>query len=258
MRTFAIVNMKGGVAKTTTACNMAYLLAKAGKKVLLIDNDIQGNASTFYEQRKTAGVPTIADVFRGEDIRAAIRPTKYENLFVVMGDMDLAVVNMELMARSKDDASPALILRKALESVAEEFDFTIIDCAPNMTPNVINAFLAATDVIVPMEIDGFSIDGLREVESRVLEARQSYNPDCKLAGVLITKFSARTKMDNEGLKFLREKTKFPVFQSVIHMSIKVKESVFAHVPVVKYAKKCRPAADYRAFMAEIVPNLGTK
>lgn len=257
MRTFAIVNMKGGVAKTTTACNMAYLMAKAGKKVLLIDNDIQGNASTFYEQRKTAGIPTIADIFRGADIRAAIQPTKYDNLFVVMGDMDLATVNMELMARQRTDVSPALILRTALESIADEFDFAIIDCAPNMTPNVINAFLAATDVIVPMEIDGFSIDGLREVESRVLEARNTYNPACKLTGVLITKFSARTKMDREGLEFLREKTKYPIFQSVIHMSVKVKESVFSHVPVVEYAKKCRPAADYKAFMTELVPNLGT-
>ena len=110
---------------------------------------------------------------------------------------------------------------------------------------------------VPMEIDGFSIDGLREVENRILEARQSYNPYCKLAGVLITKFSARTKMDRDGLAFLREKTKFPVFKSVIHMSVKVKESVFAHIPVVEYAKKCRSAVDYRNFIAEIVPNLGT-
>lgn len=259
MRVFAIVNMKGGVAKTTTACNMAYLLAEEGKRVLLVDNDIQGNASAFYEQRKTAGVPTIADVFRGADLRKAIRPTKYENLFVIMGDMDLASVNMELMARQRNDqgVSAALILKEALGSVADSFDFVIIDCAPNMTPNVINAFLAATDVIVPMEIDGFSIDGLREVENRILEARQSYNPDCKLAGVLITKFSARTKMDRDGLTFLREKTKFPVFKSVIHMSVKVKESVFAHIPVVEYAKKCRSAVDYRTFIAEIVPNLGT-
>lgn len=257
MKTFAIVNMKGGVAKTTTACNMAYLLADKGQRVLLVDNDIQGNASTFYEQRKTAGVPTIADVFRGVPLCDAIRPTKYKNLFVVMGDMDLASVNMELMAGRHAGGNSALILREALKSVADRFDFVIIDCAPNMTPNVINAFLAATDVIVPMEIDGFSIDGLREVESRVLEARQTYNPDCKLAGVLVTKFSARTKMDREGLAFLREKTKFPVFQSVIHMSVKVKESVFSHIPVVEYAKKCKPAADYRAFLSEIVPNLGT-
>ena len=259
MRTFAIVNMKGGVAKTTTACNMAYLLAALGKRVLLVDNDIQGNASTFFEQQKTAGVPTIADIFRGTNIREAIRKTKYENLFVIMGDMDLATVNMELMARQKagGGARSALILRKALAGVVCDFDYVIIDCAPNMTPNVINAFLAATDVIVPMEIDGFSIDGLREVEGRIREAHNSYNPDIKLAGVLITKFSARTKMDREGLEFLRSKTAFPVFNSVIHMSVKVKESVFQHTPVVEYAKKCRPAQDYRDFIVEIVPELGT-
>lgn len=256
MKIYAIVNMKGGVAKTTTACNMAYLMAKSGKRCLLIDNDIQGNASTFYGQRKTAGTPTIADVFRGADIRSAIRPTKYENLFVIMGDMDLATVNMELMARTRL-SNPVLILQQALKEIKHEFDYVIIDCAPNMTPNVINAFLAATDVIVPMEIDGFSIDGLQEVESRVLEARNTYNPACRLTGVLITKFSARAKMDREGLAFLREKTKFPIFDTVIHMSVKVKEAVFAHVPIVEYAKRCRPADDYRAFVAELVPSVGT-
>ena len=134
----------------------------------------------------------------------------------------------------------------------------IIDCAPNMTPNVINAFFAATDVIVPMEIDGFSIDGLQEVERRVMEAQSTHNPDIRLTGVLITKFNARTKMDKEGLAFLREKTNFPVFNAVINMSVKVKEAVFSHVPVVEYAKRSRPANDYRAFVAEVVPNLGTK
>ena len=255
MQTFAIVNMKGGVAKTTTACNMAYLLARHGKRVLLIDNDIQGNASAFYEQRKTVSTATVADVFRGACIRDAIRPTRYENLSVVMGDMDLATVNMELMARR--DPRAATILQEALEDIREDYDFVIIDCAPNMTPNVINAFLAATDVIVPLEIDGFSLDGLREVESRVLEARATGH-DVRLAGVLITKFNSRTKMDREGLQFLKKKTKFPIFHSVIHMSIKVKESVFQHQPVVEYAKRCRPAQAYRAFIAELVPNVGTE
>ena len=255
MRTFAIVNMKGGVGKTTTTCNMAYLLAQSGKRVLLIDNDIQGNASAFYEQRKTAGTVTVADVFRGAPIREAIRQTRYRNLSVVMGDMDLATVNMELMARR--DPRAATILQEALGDIRQEYDFAIIDCVPNMTPNVINAFLAATDVIVPLEIDGFSIDGLREVESRVLEARAAGH-DVRLTGVLVTKFNGRTKMDREGLQFLRTKTKFPVFHNVIHMSIKVKESVFQHKPVVEYARKCRPAQDYRAFVEELVPNLGTK
>ena len=258
MRTFAIVTMKGGVAKTTTACNMAYLLSNQGQRVLLIDNDIQGNASSFYKQTKMAGVATIADIFRGTDIHQAIRETEYPNLSIIMGDMDLATVNIELMARQKDGVSSALILKESLESVKANYDYVIIDCAPNMTPNVINAFFAATDVIVPMEIDGFSIDGLQEVERRVMEAQSTHNPDIRLTGVLITKFNARTKMDKEGLAFLREKTNFPVFNAVINMSVKVKEAVFSHVPVVEYAKRSRPANDYRAFVAEVVPNLGTK
>ena len=117
--------------------------------------------------------------------------------------------------------------------------------------------LAATGIIVPLEIDGFSIDGLREVESRVLEARAAGH-DVRLTGVLVTKFTSRTKMDREGLQFLRTKTNFPVFHNVIHMSIKVKESVFQHRPVVECARKCRPAQDYRAFVEELVPDLGTE
>lgn len=256
MRTFAIVNMKGGVAKTTTACNMAYLLAKQGKRVLLIDNDIQGNASSFFKQRKMAGQHTIADVFRGAAIKSAIKPTEYENLSVVMGDMDLATVNMELLADRQRAGRAVIILQEELQTVKDDFDFAIIDCAPNMTPNVINAFMAASDIIVPLEIDGFSIDGLREVETRILEANAAGHK-VRLAGVLVTKYNARTKMDREGLEFLRTKTKFPIFDHVIHMSVKVKESVFSHIPVVEYAKRCRPADDYRGFMQELVPNLGT-
>ena len=256
MRIISIVNMKGGVAKTTTAVNMAYLISKAGQNVLLIDNDIQGNASAFYECRKEAGMLTIADVFRGADMRAAIRRTKYDRLRVVAGDMDLARVNMELMAEKSADKM--LILRQALQNVGP-YDYVIIDCAPNMTPNVINAFMASDDIIVPMEIDGFSIDGLQEVRSRIREAHTSgYNTKVKLRGVLVTKFNARTKMDKEGLKFLQEKTDFPVCKNVIHTSIKVKESVFQHIPVVRYAPKCRPASDYRGFVREIVPELGTE
>jgi len=256
MRTFAIVNMKGGVAKTTTACNMAYLLARQGKRVLLIDNDIQGNASSFFKQRKTVGQHTIADVFRGAPIKTAIRPTEHEGLSVVMGDMDLATVNMELLADRERAGRAAMILQSELESVQDDYDYAIIDCAPNMTPNVINAFMAASDIIVPLEIDGFSIDGLREVETRIAEANAAGH-HVRMAGVLVTKYNARTKMDREGLEFLRTKTQFPIFAHVIHMSVKVKESVFSHIPVVEYAKRCRPAQDYRGFLKELVPNLGT-
>lgn len=257
MRIFAIVNMKGGVAKTTTACNMAYLLSKHGKRVLLIDNDIQGNASSFFKQTKMADDKTIADVFRGATIRAAIKRTDYDGLRVVMGDMDLAAVNMELLADRERAGRAAMILQEQLKTVQDEFDYAVIDCAPNMTPNVINAFMAATDIIVPLEIDGFSIDGLREVEARVLEANAAGHR-VRLSGVLVTKYNARTKMDREGLEFLKTRTKFPVFDHVIHMSVKVKESVFSHVPVVEYARKSRPAEDYRGFMQELVPDLGTR
>lgn len=251
MKVISIVNLKGGVGKTTSAINFSYMLAEKGYKVLLIDNDIQGNASAFFDYRKErkANLKTIVDVFNGCEIKQAIYETKYTNLSIIIGEMGIVTVNMELS--NMKDISSVLKLHNQLNHIKEDFDYVIIDNAPNMTPNVINALMASNDVIIPLEIDGFSVDGLEEVLKQIKIAKYSgINKTIKLAGVLITKFNSRTKIDKEGEFGLRTgqwtKSKIlPVFKNVIHSSVKVKESVMQQIPIVRYNKKSRPAIDYK-------------
>lgn len=252
MRTLAIFNMKGGVAKTTTACNTAHLLAKAGWRVLLLDNDAQGNASSFFQRGKTARYKTMADVFLGAPIQSAIQHTNYENLDIVVSNMKLADANEKIKEQGRQ---ADFILYNVLASVARNYDIAIIDCAPGKAPNIDNALIAATDVLVPLEIDGYSLEGLHNVQAEVLKARAK-GSHCKILGILICKFEKRTNLGRDGLKYLHQQN-WPVFKTVIHASVKVKEAVFKRLPLTEYSKKCRPAADYKEFVRELVPKLGT-
>lgn len=248
MTIISIVNLKGGVGKTTTAINMSYGLAEEGKKVLLVDNDIQANASSFFDKRKAPKTITHVFMSKGEEktLRAAIYKTKYNNLFILPAEMKLAEANIEMSKTGEVE-----ILKNCMKIINGEFDYVIIDNAPSMTANVINAIIASDDIIVPMEVDGFSMDGLEEVRKQIKVAKNSgLNKGLKLAGVLITKFNSRTKMDKEGVKQLRQQHNYKIFENVIHMTVKVKESVFAKIPIIRFSKNSRAALDYKNFVKE--------
>ncbi|WP_110955737.1 ParA family protein [Anaerosinus massiliensis] len=254
MKIVSIANLKGGVGKSTTAINMAYVLAEKGKKVLIADNDIQSNVSAFFDHKEIQ--PNITDVFMsGGDIatlRAAIKETKYKNLSILPSTMDLAEANIELAKNSEVE-----ILRDCLRSLENDFDYIIIDNAPNMTPNVINAIIASDHIIVPTEIDCFGLDGLDKIKEQVRIAKASeLNDNIEIVGVLITKYNGRTKMDREGAQHLRQDKQNKLFESMIHLTVKVKESTFQQIPIVRYAKRNRAAVDYIAFVDEYLEREG--
>ncbi len=250
MKTISVINLKGGVAKTITAVSMAHILAaQYQKRVLLVDNDKQGNSSkTFgvhsYDRKSLSDVLTV----RGLDIREVIQKTRFGNIDILPANMSLIRANMEVMMDSQRPQQTRL--RSALEPVSGNYDFCIIDNAPDINISVVNALVASDDVIIPVRIDEYAFDGLDELLEQIGNTRDDLNPGLCLAGCLITSFQ-RTDADRQGEVWLREKG-YPVFDTHIRYSEKVTESTFARSPIVEYSPRSGAALDYTAFVREFL------
>ena len=252
MKTISVINLKGGVAKTLTAGSMAHILATIhGKRVLLIDNDKQGNTS------KTFGVhsyddKSISDVLtaRRLDPWEVIKKTRFDMIDVMPANMSLIRANLEVMLDTS--ARPQQTrLRDALNTIAAEnfYDFCIIDNAPDINISTINALVASDDVIIPIKIDKYAFDGLEELKEQIEDTRADWNPRLRLAGCLITCFQ-RTDADRQGEEWLQSQPEYPVFDTHIRYSEKVAESTFSESPIAEYSRRSGAAMDYIAFVRE--------
>lgn len=246
MKTIAVINMKGGCAKTTTTVNMAHILAKDyGKRVLVIDNDKQGNLS------KACGVwsygrLSLADILTGEaGITEVIQTTQNPLLNAVPANMHLLTAN--LMVIKDEDREQATILKNQLEEVADAYDYCIIDCPPDINISVINALVAADEVIIPIKIDGYAFDGMDELEEQINNAKQ-LNPKLKLRGCLVTMFYNRD-VCRQGEEWLQNQ-RYPVFKTHIRRTEKADEVTFTNESLMEYSPRSGAARDYKAFVKE--------
>lgn len=247
MKTIAIINMKGGCAKTTTAVNMAYILAKEyDKKVLLIDNDKQGNLS------KACGVwsyenPSIADMLTGkEEIGGVVQVVeKMPNMAVIPANMHLLTANLEII--KDEEREQATIISKELEKVKEIFDYCIIDCPPDINVSVINALVAADEVIIPIKIDGYAFDGMDELEEQINNAKK-LNPKLKFRGCLVTMYYNRD-VCRQGEAWLQNQ-RYPVFKTHIRRTEKADEVTFTNESLMEYSPRSGAARDYKTFVKE--------
>lgn len=243
MKTISIINLKGGVAKTTTSVNMAAMLANEfGKKVLLIDNDKQGNASKFfgyYNQNVICGMARILK--NQEPVRRKIN-----------GNMDLITANMTLqqaeneliMSTERQDDR----LRNYLQKVSSEYDFVIIDNPPAVSMCVINALCATNDVIIPVVLDDWSLDGV-EVVAEQIEALATLNKGLSIAGVLVANYKKSfTNMAAD--EWLRNNCKYKVFDQKIRFSGKVTDSTYSKQPLCIFSKTSAAAVDYKKLCKE--------
>lgn len=251
MKTISIINLKGGVAKTLTADSMAHVLATLhNKRVLLVDNDKQGNTSKAfgvhsYDDKSISDVLTA----RRLDPREVIKKTRFENIDVMPANMTLIRANMEVLMDSTRPQQTRL--RSALNAIAEEnfYDFCIIDNAPDINISTINALVASDDVIIPIKIDKYAFDGLEELKEQIEDTRDDLNPRLRLAGCLITCF-IRADAEKQGEAWLRSRPEYPVFDTRIRYSDKVTESTFSEIPIVEYSRRSGTAMDYIAFVRE--------
>lgn len=262
MYTISIISLKGGVAKTTTSINMAYVFAtKYQMRVLVIDNDKQGNASKTFGLYDPDDENTIARAMMERELNPEeiIKNTKYENIKVITANMNLLEANMRTIVDSTRQQQTRF--KKALEAVKNDFDICIIDNAPDINMSIINALTMSNDVIVPIMIDQYSFDGLSVLLEQVRDNQEDFNENLRFAGCLITQYQ-NNDINNQGIDLLKNRWKVNVFEQRIRRTEKkVSESTFAKMPVVEYSVRCGAAQDYKKFVEEYlknVPNLGTK
>lgn len=265
MQTISIISLKGGVAKTTTAVNMAYTLAAVhNKKVLIIDNDKQGNTSKAFKCYDTEDTNTIARVMlqRNVDVSEVIKSTDYEGIDIITANMDLLEANLRTIVDTGRQQQTRF--KKALENakvidrgwakfdylpLTEAYDYCIIDNAPDINMSIINALVMSNDVIVPIFMDQYSFDGLDILLDQIAQVQEDFNENLKFAGCLITQYQ-NNDVNNQGIEWLKARD-IPIFkQQIRRTEKKVSESTFAKMPLVEYSVRCGAAQDYKKFVLE--------
>lgn len=247
MRIAAIINLKGGVGKTITSINSAYVLSEMGHRVLVVDNDKQGNTSKFFGVHSYERA-SLADIMaKGASAADVIRKTEFKGIDVIPANMELLTANKAVLL---DTTKPQQVrIKAALEAVQGDYDFCIIDCAPDINMSVINALTAADEFIIPIKIDNFTLDGVKEIMSQAEEIKKYFNPALTYRGGLITSYR-NNEVNIQGREYLRSQTQYKIFDTVIRWTAKVDESTFAALPILKHSSRCGAARDYKMFVKE--------
>lgn len=250
-RIIAIANQKGGVGKTTTSVNLSACLAFLGKKVLLIDIDPQGNASSGLGVRKGDLESCIYDVLiNDEDIKEVIQQTKIDNLYIVPATISLAGAEIELVST----ISREVRLKKALQEVKERFDFIIIDCPPSLGLLTINALTASDALIIPVQCEYYALEGLSQLLSTVRLVQKHLNKNLMIDGVLLTMLDARTNLGIQVIDEVKRYFQDKVYHSIIPRNVRLSEAPSHGKPIILYDAKSRGAELYLEFAREVIKN----
>ncbi|ONG62628.1 sporulation initiation inhibitor protein Soj [Bacillus cereus] len=245
----AIANQKGGVGKTTTSVNLGAGLAQVGKKVLLVDIDAQGNATTGVGIEKSELDQCIYNVLvEDADVQGGIQKTATENLDVLPATIQLAGAEIELVPT----ISREVRLQRALQPVRDEYDYIIIDCPPSLGLLTINALTAADSVIIPVQCEYYALEGLSQLLNTVRLVQKHLNKNLAIQGVLLTMLDARTNLGiqviDEVKKYFRDK----VYRSIIPRNVRLSEAPSHGKPIMQYDAKSRGAEVYIDLAEEVI------
>lgn len=245
----AFTNKKGGVGKTTTAVNMAAYCAAFGKKVLLVDIDSQGNATTALGFIKSALKKSVYNVLiEGDDASANILPTQVENLHILPANVDLTGAEVDIVYKRNREC----LLKNALEKIRKEYDFIFIDCPPSLGLITINAWVAADSVIIPLQSEYFAMEGVSQLMNTIGLVKQHLNPNLKIEGVVITMYDGRALISRQITAEIKKFFKKKLYEIIIPRNVRLAEAPSHGKPVMLHDPKCVGARAYKALTEEFL------
>lgn len=256
-KVIAIANQKGGVGKTTTAINLSTCVAERGKKVLLIDIDPQGNATSGVGIVKQPEDKSIYDVIINEEnIVDIIKPTVVKNLYVCPSSINLAAAEVELVPLMARETR----LKKAIEQLEEvqKYDYIFMDCPPSLGLVTLNAFAAANSVLVPIQCEYYALEGLGQLVNTIKLVQKNLNQDLEIEGVVMTMYDSRTRLSAQVAEEVKKYFSSKVFDTVIPRNIRLSEAPSHGLPITIYDPLSKGARTYKKLAKELLNNNKSK
>ena len=249
-KVISVANQKGGVGKTTTTVNLSTLLAKKGKKVLLIDTDPQGNATSGLGITKEVEL-SVYDILVGDtEFDETIQETAIKNLSVCPSNISLAGAEVELVSMMSREQR----LKTKLDVIKDRYDYILIDCPPSLGLITLNAFTASDSVLIPVQCEYFALEGLGQLLNTVNLVKKHLNKNLEIEGALLTMYDARTNLSNQVVKEVKKYFEDKVYKTVIPRNVRLSEAPSYGMPISIYDPRSKGATAYEKFTKELLKN----
>lgn len=244
----SIANQKGGVGKTTTSINLSTVLAKKGKKVLLIDADPQGNATSGVGIDKDQQFSVYDVLIEDIEIENTLQKTKVKNLDLCPSNINLAGAEVQLVGMENREHR----LKQKLDNIKDEYDFIIIDCPPSLGLVTLNAFTASDSVLIPIQCEYYALEGLGQLLNTIELVKQHMNKGLQIEGALLTMYDVRTNLSNQVVREVKKYFGDKVYKNVIPRNVKLSEAPSYGLPITMYDAKSKGAKSYDKFAKEFL------
>ncbi len=244
----SIANQKGGVGKTTTSVNLSTIIAKKGKKVLLIDADPQGNATSGLGVEKDTEFSTYDVLVNDTPIESTLKKTSVKNLIICPSNISLAGAEVELVSMMSREQR----LKEKLESVKDVFDYVFIDCPPSLGLVTLNSFTASDSVLIPVQCEYFALEGLGQLLNTINLVKKHLNKNIEIEGALLTMYDIRTNLSNQVVKEVKKYFGDRVYKTVIPRNVRLSEAPSYGMPITVYDPKSKGAKSYIKFAKEFL------